>query len=79
MHLRVLRGGLPAQGQAMTPSEQQHQLDRVWAAVDALNSMAISLERLHEMDASRAIEYFERTLASADESRAAEQPRNHKS
>jgi hypothetical protein len=51
----------------MTTSEQQHQLDRVWAAVDALNSTAKSLERLHEMDASRAIEYFDRKLASADE------------
>jgi hypothetical protein len=67
MHLRVLRGGLTAQAQAMTTSEQQHQLDRVWAAVDALNSTAKSLERLHEMDASRAIEYFDRKLASADE------------
>jgi hypothetical protein len=63
----------------MTPSEQQHQLDRVWAAVDALNSTAKSLERLHEMDAGRAIEYFDRTLASADESRAVEGRLSHKS
>jgi hypothetical protein len=75
MHLRVLSGGLAAQ--AVAPSEQQHQLDRVWAAVDALKSAAKSLERLHEMDASRAIEHFERTLA--DESRTAEQPHRHKS
>jgi hypothetical protein len=43
----------------MTPSEQ-HQLDRVWAAVDALKDTAKSLERLHETDAGRAIEYFEK-------------------
>lgn len=67
MHLRVLRGGLAAQGQAMKLSEQ-HELDRIWAAVDALNNTARSLERLHEMDASQAIEYFDKTLASADES-----------
>ena len=52
----------------MTPSEQQ-QLDRIWAAVDALKDTAKSLERLHETDASRAIEYFERVppLAPADQ------------
>jgi hypothetical protein len=52
----------------MTPSEQ-HQLDRIWAAVDALKGTAKSLERLHEMDASRAIEYFDRAppLAPPDE------------
>ena len=43
----------------MTLSEQ-HQLDRVWAAVDALKETAKSLERLHETDADRAIEYFEK-------------------
>ena len=59
MHLRVLRGELAAHGQAMTLSEQ-HQLDRVWAAVDALKDTAKSLERLHETDAGRAIEYFEK-------------------
>jgi hypothetical protein len=53
----------------MTPSEQ-HQVDRIWAAVDALKSTAKSLERLHEMDASRAIEYFDRAppFAAADQS-----------
>jgi hypothetical protein len=51
----------------MTLSEQ-HELDRIWTAVDALNNTARSLERLHEMDASRAIEYFDKILASADES-----------
>ena len=52
-------------------SSEQHQLDRVWAAVDALKSTAKSLEALHEMDAGRAIEYFERAppLAAADQSR----------
>ena len=68
MRLRVLRGGLAAQGQA---ASEQQQLDRIWAAVDALKNTAKSLERLHEMDASRAIEYFERAppLAPADRSR----------
>jgi hypothetical protein len=49
-------------------ASEQHQLDRIWAAVDALNSTAKSLEALHEMDASRAIEYFEKAppLAPAD-------------
>jgi len=54
----------------MTASEQ-HQLDRIWAAVDALKSTAKSLEALHEMDASRAIEYFEKAppLAPAGQPR----------
>jgi hypothetical protein len=43
----------------MTPSEQHH-LDRIWTAVDALKSTAKSLEALHAMDASRAIKYFEK-------------------
>ena len=41
-------------------ASEQHELDRIWAAVDALKSTAKSLEALHEMDASRAIEYFEK-------------------
>jgi hypothetical protein len=39
--------------------------------VDALKDTAKSLERLHEMDVTRAIEYFDRAppLAAADQSR----------
>ena len=43
----------------MTPFEHR-QVDRILAVVDALKYTARSLERLHEMDASRAIEYFDR-------------------
>jgi hypothetical protein len=43
----------------MTPVDQQ-QVDRILAVVDALKSTAKSLERLHEVEAGRAIEYFDR-------------------
>ena len=44
----------------MTPVERLH-VDRVLAVIDALNGTAKSLEILHEMDASRAIPFLERS------------------
>lgn len=50
-------------GRAMTPFEQQ-QVQRIWAAVEAVTDETRSLERMHEMDASLAIEYFDRVLVA---------------
>ena len=44
---------------AMTPADQR-QVDRILAVVDALKGTARALETLHEIDASRAITYFEK-------------------
>jgi hypothetical protein len=44
----------------MTPVEQRH-VDRVLAVIDALKDTAKSLETLHEIDASRAIAYLEKS------------------
>jgi hypothetical protein len=47
----------------MTPFERQ-QVQRIWAAVEAVKGESRSLARVQEMDASRAIEYFDRVLVA---------------
>jgi len=44
----------------MTPVDRQH-VDRVLAVVEALKDTAKSLETLHEIDASRAVSFVDKS------------------